>query len=316
MKGLLIHDNANNLKLSAPVPLSLHPAAVYLHTLSPGSVITMKQSLDVMARLLTEGDCDAMTLDWAKLRYHHTATIRRELKQRYSATTTNKMLCALRRVLEEALRLDLMDAADYAKAVDLPSVKGKKRLRGRALTSDEISALMSVCVNDLSPLGVRDTALMGILRGTGLRRAELVALEVSDFTSEGGVLEVRGGKGDKDRTVYLPESVIGLVESWLDVRGEFKGALLCPIQKGGRIEQRHLHPDAVLKIVKKRALQAGIESFSPHDFRRTFCSDLLDAGVDLVTVQKLAGHASPETTAKYDRRGEETKRRAVQCLSI
>ncbi len=78
----------------------------------------------------------------------------------------------------------------------------------------------------------------------------------------------------------------------------------------------HLNPDAVLKIVKKRALQAGIESFSPHDFRRTFCSDLLDAGVDLVTVQKLAGHASPETTAKYDRRGEETKRRAVQCLSI
>ena len=127
---------------------------------------------------------------------------------------------------------------------------------------------------------------------------------------------MRGGKGDKDRTVYLPSSVIGLVEDWLEVRGEFEGALLCPIQKGGRIEQRHLHPDAVLKIVKKRALQAGIESFSPHDFRRTFCSDLLDAGVDLVTVQKLAGHASPETTAKYDRRGEETKRRAVQYLSI
>lgn len=316
MPPSLTYDNSSDLKLSAPVPLSLHPAAVYLHTLSPGSVITMKQSLDVMASLLTEGDCDAMTLDWSKLRYHHTATIRRELKQRYSATTTNKMLCALRRVLEEALRLDLMDAADYAKAVDLPSVKGKKRLRGRALTALEIEGLMSVCVNDSSVLGVRDRALMGILRGTGLRRAELVALEIKDFTSDGGVLEVRGGKGDKDRTVYLPSSVIGLVEHWLGVRGDFSGALLCPIRKGGRIEQRHLNPDAVLKIVKKRALQAGIESFSPHDFRRTFCSDLLDAGVDLVTVQKLAGHASPETTAKYDRRGEETKRRAVQVLSI
>ena len=49
---------------------------------------------------------------------------------------------------------------------------------------------------------------------------------------------------------------------------------------------------------------------------RTFCSDLLDAGVDIVTVQKLAGHSSPVTTAKYDRRGEETKRRAVQCLKL
>jgi integrase/recombinase XerD len=62
----------------------------------------------------------------------------------------------------------------------------------------------------------------------------------------------------------------------------------------------------VLKIVQRWAKLAGVESFSPHDFRRTFCSDLLDAGVDIVTVQKLVGHASPVTTAKYDRRGEET----------
>ena len=75
-------------------------------------------------------------------------------------------------------------------------------------------------------------------------------------------------------------------------------------------------PQAVLLIVQKRAKQAGVKSFSPHDFRRTFCSDLLDWGVDIVTVQKLAGHASPVTTSKYDRRGEETKRQAVEKLGI
>lgn len=74
--------------------------------------------------------------------------------------------------------------------------------------------------------------------------------------------------------------------------------------------------DAVLKIVKRRGLQAGVESFTPHDFRRTFCSDLLEAQVDIVTVAKLAGHSKTEVTAKYDRRSEQTKRIAVQKLSM
>ena len=74
--------------------------------------------------------------------------------------------------------------------------------------------------------------------------------------------------------------------------------------------------DAVNAITKKRAEEAEVDSFSPHDMRRTFCSDLLDANVDIVTVQKLAGHASPTTTAKYDRRNEEVKRAAVQKLGF
>jgi integrase len=143
-----------------------------------------------------------------------------------------------------------------------------------------------------------------------------VALKVSDFSPDGGILEIRAGKGGKERTVYLPTDAVTIVENWLDVRGRSHGALLCPIRKGGNICLRHLHSDAVYKILAKRASQANIDSFCPHDFRRTFCSDLLSSGVDLVMVQKLAGHSSPEITAKYDRRGEEAKQKAVQCLSI
>jgi integrase len=123
-----------------------------------------------------------------------------------------------------------------------------------------------------------------------------------------------GERGTKDRTTYLNERAISRVKAWLDVRGKSPGALLCPIRRGGHIQDGHLSSQSVLLVLQKRSRQANLQPFSPHDFRWTFCSDLLDVGVDIVTVQKLAGHASSTTTARYDRRGEETKREAEQAL--
>jgi integrase len=307
---------AQSLRLTSPVPLNQHPASVYLASLSQGSLPTMQQTLNAIAGLLTNGECDASTLNWAELRYKHTSAIRTALKQKYAPATANKMLCALRRVLKEAARLDLINPLDYSKAVDFKSIKGNSLLKGRALSKDEISNLIDICKADSTPSGARDGALIAILRGAGLRRAEAANLTLKDFNPEIGALEVRRGKGGKDRLVYLPQSAIALVNSWIEIRGSQPGPLLCPIRKGGEVQLRQMCPDAVLKIVRRRALHAGVESFSPHDFRRTFCSDLLDAGIDIVTVQKLAGHASVETTARYDRRGEEVKRKAVQKLDF
>jgi site-specific recombinase XerD len=70
----------------------------------------------------------------------------------------------------------------------------------------------------------------------------------------------------------------------------------------------------VLDLARRRADDAHIEAFSPHDLRRSFVSDLLDAGVDLSTVQQLAGHAQVQTTARYDRRGDEAKAEAAKQL--
>lgn len=316
MPLLLSYDESSRLRLTSPVPLNLHPAAVYLASLSEGSLPTMKQALNEIASLLTNGKCDAITLNWAELRYKHTSAIRTALKGKYAPATANKMLCALRRVLKEASRLDLIDPFDYAKAVDFKSIKDDSKLKGRALSKKEITNLIDICKADETASGVRDVALIAILRGAGLRRAEVVKLNLKDFDPETGALEVHRGKGGKDRLVYLPESAIAFINNWIEVRGSEPGALLCPVRKGGEMKLRHMCPDAVLKIVRRRAKQAGVESFSPHDFRRTFCSDLLDAGVDIVTVQKLAGHASVETTARYDRRGEEVKRKAVQKLDF
>ncbi len=95
--------------------------------------------------------------------------------------------------------------------------------------------------------------------------------------------------------------------AWLPVRGPDPGALFLPINKGGRITLRRMTDQAV---------QTGVSHFSPHDLRRTFISDLLDAGADIATVQKLADHASVATTGRYDRRGEHAKQRAATLLHV
>ncbi|WP_306557905.1 tyrosine-type recombinase/integrase, partial [Nostoc sp. 'Peltigera malacea cyanobiont' DB3992] len=169
--------------------------------------------------------------------------------QKYEPATVNRVLCALRRVLKEALRLELMSPVDYARAVDITSVKASKELRGRALSQDEINSLMTVCFSDRTPAGFRDAALIAILRGAGLRRAEVVKLDLKDFKSDGEI-KIRSGKGRVDRTVYLSPGAIALVNDWLEIRTKTSGALLCQVNKSGRVVQQRLTPQAVLFILQ------------------------------------------------------------------
>jgi integrase len=308
-------NTISSLVLTIPLPLTEHPACVYLSSLAPGSAPTMKRSLSLIAQLLTNGEADYLTLDWAALRYKHTAAIRAALIKNYEPATVNRVLCALRRVLKEALRLELISPVDYARAVDISSVKASKELRGRALSQDEIDSLMRVCFSDRTPAGFRDAALIAILRGAGLRRAEVVKLDLKDFNNDGEI-KIRSGKGRVDRTVYLSPGAIAIVNDWLEIRTQKPGALLCQVNKSGRVVQQRLTPQAILFILQKRCKEVGLEHFSPHDLRRTFVSDLLNVGVDIATVQSLAGHSNPAITARYDRRGEERKRIASAQLEI
>jgi integrase len=103
--------------------------------------------------------------------------------------------------------------------------------------------------------------------------------------------------------------------AWLDVRGvEEDGPLFCPVDKAGRVTMRRLTTQAIYGLVDRRARKAGVSHLSPHDGRRTFASDLFDAGVDAVQVQGLMGHASLLTTGAYDRRPELARLAAVERL--
>ena len=311
--AVIVRDPASGLSL--PSHASERPAAVYLARLAPGSRRTMRAALATIADLLTDGTADCFALPWHLLRYQHTQAVRALLAARYAPATVNKHLAALRGVLQEAWRLGLMEATDYQRAVDLPGVRSGTLPRGRALTPGELRALFAVCA-DGSPAGVRDAALLAALYGGGLRRAESVSLDMSDYLPETGALTVRHGKGEKARIVYLTGGAQAAMAAWLPIRGPDPGALFLPINKGNRVTVRRMTDQAVLAMLSRRAAKAGVSHFSPHDLRRTFISDLLDAGADIATVQKLAGHASVATTGRYDRRGEHAKMRAATLLHV
>jgi site-specific recombinase XerD len=237
---------------------------------------------------------------------------------RYAPSTANRHLAALRGVLKECWRLGYVTAEDFQRAADLEPVRGSRLPRGRALQPGEVRALFAACEDDdrkKPAMAARDAAILALLYGSGLRRAEAVGLEVADYDREAGTLKVRG-KGNKERLAHLGDASQAALEAWFSQRGFWPGALFVAINKGGRLGRRGMSGQAMLYIARRRTIQASVAAFSPHDLRRTFIGDLLDAGADLSTVQQLAGHAQIQTTARYDRRGEATKKRAAKLLHV
>jgi integrase len=296
-------------------PWDRNPAAVYLARLAPGSRRSLREALDTMAGMLTSGRFrDALTVDWSQLRYQHAQALRSLLLERYAAASVNHHLSALRGVLKECWRLGYLDAETYHRVADVENVKGETVPRGRALSAGDLRALFSLLGDD--PAGIRDAGLLAVLYGAGLRRAEVVALDLADYAVEEGALTVRAGKGNKQRIVYATDGAADALAAWLAVRGTDAGPLFFPVRKGGAIQPRRLTEQAIYNRLIWLARKAGVKRFSPHDLRRTFVGDLLDAGADISTVQKLAGHASVTTTQRYDRRGEATKKRAAAMLHV
>ncbi|MBR4135523.1 MAG: site-specific tyrosine recombinase XerD [Bacteroidales bacterium] len=167
------------------------------------------------------------------------------------------------------------------------------------LSIEEIEAIINEI--DLSkPEGHRNRAMVEVMYGCGLRVSELVTLKVSNLYFEEGFIKVLG-KGDKERFVPIGEMAQKQVTLYLQgARQQLK------IQKGEEnylfLNRRghHLTREMVFMLVKKWAKEAGIEkTISPHTFRHSFATHLINGGADLRAVQQMLGHESITTTEIY-----------------
>ena len=312
----VVHDTASLavvVELASSDPADRHPVRVYLASLAPGSRRTMRHALDVVAGLLVPGST-AVALPWSEVGYQHVAAVRARLAETYAPTTANKVLAALKGVVRQAFALGLTGAEQHARILAVKPVKGSRVMKGRAISQAELTDLFGTC-DVTTPAGARDAALLGVAYGAGLRRSEVVGLDLADCDRRTGTIVIRG-KGNKERTAFVTNGSRNALDTWLALRGDDPGPLFFPVNKAGRIERRRMTDQAVYMILRRLAQKSRVAAFSPHDLRRTFIGDLLDAGADIATVQALAAHASVTTTARYDRRGERTTRRAAELLHI
>jgi site-specific recombinase XerD len=291
------------------------PVAAYLDSLDVGSQETMTKVLRSIANIF--GFDDPHAVPWRLVNEQAVSKMLATLRSRkLSKHTVALYLAAIRGVARRAWRMKMITGDTY-EAIKEIKPKGERRAdRGRSVPPKELRALLKVCRDDRRMQGPRDAAMIWTLYGGGLRRAELVALDLKDLRARDQALLVRG-KGNKERLVYLGDEAWRALQTWIDdVRGREAGPIFTRIRREDGLTMERLSPKGVYYLLEERCKQAGIDIARPHDMRRSFISHLLEHGEDIATVQVMAGHASITTTQRYDKRGDKRKKVAANKLSL
>jgi integrase/recombinase XerD len=201
--------------------------------------------------------------------------------------------------------------SDPAANLDRPRLPSP--VPGDVLTVAEVERVLAA-PDGSKPTGVRDRALVELLYATGLRRAEILALDLGDLRHPDREVVVRHGKGDKGRIVPIGRSAYHHVVTYLE---RARPALQSSHPDSARAlflsrVGRRLSRQQFQSVVKALGVRAGLStSLSPHVLRRTFATHLLKGGVSLRHIQILLGHASLNTTAIYLRLDTRELRREI-----
>jgi integrase len=219
---------------------------------------------------------------------------------RYASSTINLRLAAVRRLAYEAADAGLL-SPDLAAGIR--RVKGVKKLGvriGNWLTAEQGRRLLEVF--DRQTLrGVRDYAMVAVLLGCGLRRAELAALTVQDLQQreEHWVFADLIGKGGHVRTVPVPFWIETGLRAWMLEAKITVGPIFRAINKAGRIAAHGFSPKVIWGVVKQACSSCDLAGVAPHDLRRTCARLCHEAGGELEQTQFLLGHVSVQTTERY-----------------
>lgn len=226
--------------------------------------------------------------------------VKRLREQNLSSSSINQKLSAVRRLVTEAEDNALIDSkiANGIRAVKGVPIRGRRT--GNWLTKEE--AQMWLNAPDTQTLkGLRDHAVLAVLIGCGLRRAEAATLSVSHIQQREGrwVIVNIVGKRDKMRTVPMPSWAKATIDSWTYAARINEGFVFRRVNKGGNLMGERLTEQAIYNIVVSYAEKLEKQGIAPHDLRRTFAKLAHKGGSPIDQIQLSLGHDSILTTEKY-----------------
>ena len=192
-------------------------------------------------------------------------------------------------------------------AADVPPPKAAKRLP-HVMSEPEVTKLLRTRIAGKTEFQrLRDTAIMEVLYASGIRRAELVGLNISDVDLERRLMRVIG-KGNKQRTVFINQASADAIRTYLGVRPRTPDEALFLSRRKTRLSHRQ-----AWVIFRQFADVSGItQHVTPHVMRHSFATHLLENGADIMTIKELLGHESLSTTQIYTNVSLEHMRRSYE----
>ena len=289
-------------------------ATVYLRSFKKDTTRrTMAAALDTVARVMQIHHRDA--IQWHTISPAAFADVRSAISATKQPATVNKCMVAIRGCVRLAWLDGLVSGDTHERIKDATTAERVTRnaSHGRIISAAAYRDVIET-IDDDTPAGTRNVAILHLMRGGGLRRDEIARMGIDAYDIEAGAVRIVG-KGDKPRVVYLPPAAVAALAAWLAIRGADDGAMFTRINKGGVISLHSMTPQAVYDVVR-RAMKLCRVSIRPHDLRRTYATHEAKRGVPLPVLQRQLGHASLSTTSIYMMHDDAEQQRAAAGLIL
>jgi site-specific recombinase XerD len=235
--------------------------------------------------------------------------LNKAIVQRYAAelrdagmapSSINQRLSAIRKLAAEAADNGALDPQVASSIRAVKGARSEGRRTGNWLTREQ--AQMWLNAPDARTLkGLRDRALLAVLIGCGLRRAEAATLSFDHVQQREGrwVLVDLIGKRDKIRSVPMPNWTKASIDAWSQAAGVSEGLVFRAVNKGDRVMGDGITPQAIYNIIVGYAEELKNKGVAPHDLRRTFAKLAHKGGAAIDQIQLSLGHESIQTTEDY-----------------